>query len=92
MLKRFLESRQTEKNVWDALLDKTQAMRDKITGMLGIEDGNGSPIGASVKGLRELAGRKLTAEHGIDATRGQHAAHPSSTGVLLNKFIARGKR
>jgi hypothetical protein len=50
------------KNVWDASLDKSQPMRDKITCMLGMEDGDGSPMCAAVKVLRELAGRNLTDE------------------------------
>jgi hypothetical protein len=50
------------KNVWDASLDKSQPMREKITCMLGMEDGDGSPMCTTVKVLRELAGCNLTDE------------------------------
>ncbi|KAM0877063.1 hypothetical protein ACQ4PT_035757 [Festuca glaucescens] len=47
------------KDVWDASLDKSQDMRNKIQSIIGMDEDNTSPIKASEKTLRALAGREL---------------------------------
>jgi hypothetical protein len=49
------------KEVYDASLDKSQAMRTRIEEILGMEDENSSPTLAARKTLRALAGKEITA-------------------------------
>jgi hypothetical protein len=49
------------KEVWDASFDKSQAMRERIQDILGMEDENASPTLAARKTLRSLAGKDITA-------------------------------
>jgi hypothetical protein len=47
------------KDVWDASLDKSQDMRNKIQSLIGMDDTNKSPIKAAEKTLQALRGREL---------------------------------
>jgi hypothetical protein len=47
------------KDVWDASLDKSQDMRNKIQSLIGMDDTNKSPIKAAEKTLQALCGREL---------------------------------
>jgi hypothetical protein len=50
------------KEVWDASLDKSQKMRKKIEGIIGMDEHNTSPIAAARKTLQDLAGRELSGD------------------------------
>jgi hypothetical protein len=51
----------SRKEVWDASLDKSQAMRKRIEEILSMEDENSSPTLAACKTLRVLAGKEINA-------------------------------
>jgi hypothetical protein len=48
------------KEVWDASLDKSVSMRQKIEGLIGIDEKTTSPRQAAMKMLRTLAGKDLS--------------------------------
>jgi hypothetical protein len=50
------------KDVWDASLDKSQNMRNKIESIIGVDKENTSPIKAAAMTLQSLAGQPLSGD------------------------------
>jgi hypothetical protein len=50
------------KDPWETSLDKSQKLQDKISGLIGMDEENTSPMATAFKTLKDLTGNKLTAK------------------------------